>query len=297
MGAKQAKTFPVRSVAKLDTVLFNTQSSKSEAPTPRGQRSPHQFHIRKTSTRTLAQVFPNSPRKQGKEVGVVTSPQALEVNVRQVRQRPSLPDVCLMPPISPKKGLPASAKHQLKKEQTTPKFAGATRMLLKKHLKEQQPPQTKIEFEEMGSPSAFYKSAQQFKPKNKSSRTENTYKLIIPRPAVTHVATKSDTTIAMSGVVSLLKEAATIKYEVQPRSNARHVNDLFPGLRTSGESSPMPSPTAGFTAAAEKQQTGYRLRSLLSPPSSNEAQTTTPLRRVEGKVRLWKGRLGTILAK
>lgn len=297
MGGKQARTFPVHPANKPDSVLFNTQSSKSEAPTPRGQRTPQQFHLRKSSTRTLAQVYPASPRKQNKEIGVVTSPKALEVNVRQVRQRPSLPDVCLMPPISPRKEPPTSAKGQEKKGKTAIQFAGATRVLLKKHLKEQQQPQAKIEFEEEGSPSAFYKSSQQFKSKGKSSHIENTYKLIVPRPTVAHTATKSDTTDGMSGVVSLLKEAAAVKYELQPRSQARPVNDFFPGLRISGETSPLPSPGLGFSSAAEKQQSGYRLRSLLSPHSSNQDQRTTPLRPVEGKARVWKGRLGTIIAK
>jgi len=202
-----------------------------------------------------------------------------------------------MPPISPRKELLTTAKGQDKKGKTAVQFAGATRVLLKKHLKEQQQPQAKFEFEEEGSPSAFYKSAQQFKSKGRPSHTENTYKLIVPRPAGAHAATKSDTMVGMRGVVSLLKEAVAVKSELQPRGQTRPVNELFPGIRVSGETSPVPSPVSGFEAAAEKQQSGYRLRSLLSPHSSNQGQRVTPLRPVQGKARVWKGRLGTIVAK
>ena len=247
--------------------------------------------------RPLPRVYPASPHPHSKKITVSTPAQPQVINVKQqceVRQRPSLPDVRLIPANSPRKLLPNTTKSQDVKRKSPTKFTVSTRLLLKKHLKEQQPV-TNIEFEEENSPSAFIKAPQQYRLKEKPAHCESTYKLIVPKPAYVHNVTQSDPGRGIDGVVSLLKEAAAVKYELQYRSGMRQVNGFLPSLKGSGETTPIPTAVGSFATAAAKEQAGYRIRSLLNLPNGNSEPVANPP--AQTRVRVWKGRLGTLVAK
>ena len=305
MGSKHTRPESTQPVPKPELFLCPTQSSEAESTSPRPSLDPPMYHIRRASLRRSSSHNLPPSSQQYSSHSNLTSPKSNGINVAQAnrtRDRPSLPGL-VSPKVRPR--LPATSTDlssgrvlscgqvHIQGRPAPPQFTSPTHLLLKRQLVRDSVPTTgKIEFEDEGTTPAFVRTQKNpFHP----SIQQNTYKLLKPKKESFRVEAEMGT--PSKDLVTFLREAAAIKYETQPKGSSRNIMDfLGVGKGTTGDMlTPKSAVQAvGGAVGTEGEGLRYKIKSMLNLKLVN-AHAEKESGEKKPKMRLWKGRRGTIL--